>query len=89
MRSRASWISARVGPVRVAKLEHPLQYFPHVVVDLHEMGGSGTYYFAPPADPMNPYITPAQTGWLEKFGRANAARFDQRGYLTDPRDSLS
>src|SRR5947207_13714710 len=29
MRSRASLMSARVGPVRVAKLEHPLQYFPN------------------------------------------------------------
>src|SRR6266513_4460395 len=29
MRSRACWLSARVGPVRVAKFEHPLQYFPN------------------------------------------------------------
>src|SRR5438034_8844116 len=29
MRSRASRMSARVGPVRVANLEHPLQYFPY------------------------------------------------------------
>jgi hypothetical protein len=57
-----------------------LQYYPQVVVDLHEMGGNGTYYFAPPADPVNPYITPSQSTWLEKFGRANAARFDERGY---------
>lgn len=57
-----------------------LDYFPQVVVDLHEMGGNGTYYFAPPADPVNPYITPSQSSWLEKFGRANAARFDERGF---------
>jgi hypothetical protein len=57
-----------------------LDYFPQVVVDLHEMGGNGTYYFAPPADPVNPYITPSQASWLEKFGRANAARFDERGF---------
>jgi len=57
-----------------------LDYFPQVVVDLHEMGGNGTYYFAPPADPVNPYITGPQASWLEKFGRANAARFDERGF---------
>ncbi len=57
-----------------------LEYFPQVVVDLHEMGGQSTYYFAPPADPLNPYVTPTQAKWLETFGRANAARFDQRGF---------
>ena len=31
-----------------------LDWFPQVVVDLHEMGGNSTYYFAPPADPLNP-----------------------------------
>ena len=41
-----------------------LQWFPQVVVDLHEMGGDSTYYFAPPADPLNPHITPQQIGWF-------------------------
>ncbi len=57
-----------------------LRFFPQVVVDLHEMGGDSTYYFAPPADPINPYITSTQQKWLESFGRANAARFDERGF---------
>ena len=43
-------------------------------------GRQNTYYFAPPADPLNPYITPTQAKWLETFGRANAARFDARGF---------
>lgn len=57
-----------------------LDYFPQVVVDLHEMGGNSTYYFAPPADPLNPHITGAQQGWFDTFGRANAARFDALGF---------
>jgi Zinc carboxypeptidase len=57
-----------------------LDWFPHVVVDLHEMGGNSTYYFAPPADPLNPHITKAQTAWFDVFGRANAHRFDARGF---------
>jgi hypothetical protein len=57
-----------------------LEWQPHVVVDLHEMGGNSTYYFAPPADPLNPLITRQQTAWFETFGRHNAAKFDERGF---------
>lgn len=57
-----------------------LEWFPHVVVDLHEMGGDSSYYFGPPADPINPHITPSQRKALDLFGRANAARFDERGF---------
>jgi hypothetical protein len=57
-----------------------LEYFPHVAVDLHEMGGEATYYFAPPAPPENPHISAAQHRWFETFGRANAERFDARGF---------
>jgi hypothetical protein len=57
-----------------------LDWPPQVVVDLHEMGGNLSYYFAPPATPLNPHVTPRQQEWLETFGRANAARFDERGF---------
>lgn len=53
------------------------EWFPQVVVDLHEMGGNSTYYFAPPADPINPYLTPRQLEWLQRFGRNNATWFDR------------
>jgi hypothetical protein len=71
---------AQSQPETRGRLKIALDYFPHVVVDLHEMGGDSTYYFAPPADPLNPLITPDQVRWLEAFGRANAARFDERGF---------
>ena len=57
-----------------------LEWYPQVVVDLHEMGGNATYYFAPPADPINPQITDAQRRWFLEFGRANASEFDRRGF---------
>jgi hypothetical protein len=57
-----------------------LDWYPQVVVDLHEMGGNSTYYFAPPADPINPLMTDSQRKSLELFGRANAAEFDRRGF---------
>ena len=71
---------AQTQPETLGRLKVALDYFPHVVVDLHEMGGDSSYYFAPPADPLNPFITPDQIRWLETFGRANAARFDDRGF---------
>jgi hypothetical protein len=57
-----------------------LEWFPQVVADLHEMSGNSTYYFAPPAVPINPYVTREQMHWLDAFGRANAAAFDERGF---------
>ncbi len=56
------------------------EFWPHVVVDLHEMGGDSSYYFAPPADPLNPHITKSQQKWFDTFGRANGATFDARGF---------
>lgn len=57
-----------------------LAWYPQVVVDLHEMGGESSYYFAPPAVPENPHITKSQHDWFQVFGKANAARFDERGF---------
>lgn len=62
------------------RIKTMLEWNPQVVVDLHEMGGNSTYYFAPPADPYNPLITDPQRKSLELFGRANAAEFDRRGF---------
>ncbi len=57
-----------------------LDYWPQVTVDLHEQGGDNSYYFAPPADPINPHMTKSQMAAFDLFGRANAARFDERGW---------
>ena len=73
------WFSQSQPETR-GRLKLALEWLPQVVVDLHEMGGDSTYYFAPPADPLNPFITKPQASWFEVFGRANAARFDERGF---------
>ncbi len=54
-----------------------LEWYPQVYVDLHEMGANSTYYFPPPAAPLNPELTPSQSQWLERFGRKNAKWFDR------------
>jgi hypothetical protein len=71
---------AQTQPETRGRVRLALDFYPHVVVDLHEMGGESTYYFAPPASPVNPLITRAQREWFDAFGRANAARFDARGF---------
>ena len=58
-----------------------LEWFPQVFVDLHEMGGNSTYYFAPEARPYNPHITSAQREALDLYGRNNAKWFDEFGFL--------
>ena len=71
---------AMTQPETIGRINVYLDYFPHVVVDLHEMGGNSTYYFAPPADPINPFVPKDQRGWFDTFGRNNAARFDEKGF---------
>jgi hypothetical protein len=71
---------AQTQPETAGRVRVYLDWYPQVVVDLHEMGAESSYYFAPPAVPENPHITPQQHSWLEAFGRANAQRFDERGF---------
>src|SRR5262245_36980159 len=71
---------AQTQPESRGRVKLMLEWAPHVVVDLHEMGGDSTYYFPPAADPPNPHMTRTQGAWLGTFGQANAARFDERGF---------
>jgi len=56
------------------------EYTPHIVVDLHEMGGNSTYFFPPTAEPTNPWFTAQQMDLMDVIGQANAAEFDRRGF---------
>jgi hypothetical protein len=57
-----------------------LDFRPHIVADLHEMGGNSTYFFPPTAPPENPWYGERQIALMDVFGRANATAFDQRGF---------
>jgi hypothetical protein len=70
---------AQTQPETRGRLRLFLEWYPHVTADLHEMGGDSTYFFAPPAKPLNPHVTRAQQQWHEAFGRAIAGRFDAAG----------
>jgi hypothetical protein len=63
-----------------------LEYWPQIVVDLHEMGGNSTYFFPPTAPPENPWYGQRQIQLMDVFGRANAEAFDRRGFAYFNRD---
>ena len=55
-------------------------WHPHVAVDLHEMGSSSTYFFAPPMAPVNENVSESvRKGW-QQFAEGNAAEFSRHGW---------
>jgi hypothetical protein len=55
-------------------------WFPHVAVDLHEMGSNSTYFFAPPMEPINKNVHASVLKWWDIYARSNAKAFDQHGW---------
>ena len=55
-------------------------WWPHVAVDLHEMGPNSTYFFAPPMEPVNKNVDASIRRWWDVYAAANAAAFDARGW---------
>ena len=74
------WI-VHTQPETAGRVRLWLEWYPHVMVDLHEMGGvagvtpRAIYCFPPPAPPSNPYLSDSQLSIIEVFGRANTERF--------------
>lgn len=73
-------------PETRGKVDLFMDFRPHVVVDLHEMGGDATYFFPPTAPPDNPWFGERQVALMDVFGQANAAAFDARGFAYFNRD---
>ena len=71
---------AQSQPETRGRIAVALDYLPQVTVDLHEQGGDNAYYFAPPAEAINPHVTKSQMAAWDLFGKANGARFDDRGW---------
>lgn len=57
-----------------------LAWWPHVAVDLHEMGSNSTYFFAPPMEPVNKNVHASIFKWWDIYAAANAASFDRHGW---------
>ena len=70
---------AQTQPETRAHAKAFLEWMPVAFVDAHEMGSDSTYFFAPEAEPYNPFITAEQRASLIMFGKTNAKRFDHYG----------
>ncbi|MGQ0643645.1 MAG: M14 family zinc carboxypeptidase [Gemmatimonadaceae bacterium] len=57
-----------------------MKWWPHVAVDLHEMGTNSTFYFAPPMEPNNSNNPTHLAAWFERFGKAHQDAFDRFGW---------
>ncbi|MBI4550947.1 MAG: peptidase M14 [Candidatus Latescibacteria bacterium] len=57
-----------------------LEWHPQVFVDLHEMEANSSYYFAPPALPINTNYPETVKKWWQVYGKGNAAAFDRLGF---------
>lgn len=78
---------AQTQPETQGRVAALLDFMPHIVSDLHEMGGNSTYYFPPNAVPGNTWTTDEQRGLSELLGTAMAKAFDRRGFAYFNRDT--
>tara|TARA_R110002072_G_scaffold51389_10_gene137975 strand:- start:5348 stop:7987 length:2640 start_codon:yes stop_codon:yes gene_type:complete len=68
---------ALTQPETRGRVEHFQKFFPVVHADVHEMGVDNSYYFPPPAEPYNPFISEPQLKNLNLYGKGNASAFDR------------
>lgn len=73
-----AWASQQETRQRIAAYR---EWEPQVYADFHEMGAESSYFFPPPAEPVHPKIDRRVLSWLDRFGRANAQAFDERGWI--------
>jgi hypothetical protein len=64
-----------------AKVHSFLQWYPQVVIDLHEMGSESSFFAAAPAPPANPLLPAAMLQHYAEFGRSIGRLFDQQGWF--------
>ena len=74
------WVWASQTETR-ARLAAYRRWMPHVHADLHEMGVTSSYYFAPAAEPLHEYVTDFQRDFQAEVGRYHARVFDANGWL--------
>lgn len=68
---------ALTQPETRGRIKHFQKFFPVVHADIHEMEVDSSYYFPPPAEPYNPFISGQQLSNLNLYGKGNAKAFDQ------------
>jgi hypothetical protein len=71
---------ALTQPETRGRVRMMLEWYPLVVVDLHEMGSDSHYFFSPDAPAFNPHLARDQRESQKLFGRNNARWFDRFGF---------
>lgn len=71
-----------------AKVAVFLRWRPQVFIDLHEMGTDSTFFFPPPAPPINACHPEVTHNWWEVFGRAIGQALDTHGVAYYVRESF-
>ncbi len=67
-------------PETRGRVQTMLTWWPHVAVDLHEMGSNATYFFPPPMAPVNRLIGENTFEWWDIFATAIIDAFDAHGW---------
>jgi hypothetical protein len=71
---------AMTQPETIGRIHYLREWWPVVLVDLHEMGTDSSYFFAPGSEPFNPHVLKNQLESSAMFGKNNAKWFDLFGY---------
>jgi len=71
---------AMTQPETIGRVHYLREWWPVVLVDLHEMGTDSSYFFAPGSEPYNPHVLKNQLETSAMFGKNNAKWFDHFGY---------
>jgi Zinc carboxypeptidase len=71
---------AQSHPETRGRVAAMLRWWPHVAVDLHEMGWDNSYFFPPPMAPVNTIVHPDIVRWWDVYAAANIAAFDAHGW---------
>lgn len=73
-----TWASQIETRARLATWD---RWTPQVHVDFHEMSPNSSYFFFPPAAPVNPIYPEHTARWSQRIGEGNARAFDREGWL--------
>ncbi len=76
-----------IHPESRSRLKVYRRYLPQLHIDHHEQEANNPFFFGAGADPYNLNIPAETREWIERYGQANAAVFDQhqRMYTTKER----
>lgn len=57
-----------------------LEWHPQLLVDAHEMGGTDTYLFDPPREPLNAHTAESVMKWRREMSKDQARAFNKYGW---------